>query len=106
MTTAIRLVQDLRSFCRGKDWHRALDRSEDLRIGLAILVDDSKLRDRERETIRTALDDIFVLMKFIEAINQAKKSPIVPTRMLANLDEVMISLTRIDTRLKAMLLEV
>lgn len=106
VTTAIRLVHELRTFCRGKDWRRALDRCEDLRIGLAILVDDSKLRDVERETITTALDDILLMMKLVEGIHQEKRSPLVPPRMLANLDEVMVSLTRIDTRLKASLLEV
>jgi len=106
ITIAVRLVQEVRSYCRAKDWHRAVDRCEQLRIVLAGVVDDSKLRGEERNTVTKAIDDLLLIMGHLDGIGQEERSPTVPTRMMKALDRIVISLTRIDGRLRAVALEV
>jgi len=106
ITIDVRLVQEVRNFCRAKDWHRAIDRCEQLRIVLAGVVDDSKLQVDERKTVTRAIDDLLLIMGHLDGIGQEEKIPNVPTRMMKTLDRIVISLTRIDGRLRAVALEV
>lgn len=104
--TAVRLVQEVRSFCRATDWNRAVDRCEQLRIVLAGVVDDSKLHGDERAGVANAIDDMLLIMRHLEGIGQGKKSPAIPPRMMETLERIVISLTRIDGRLRTVALEV
>lgn len=106
ITIAVRLVQEVRSFCRAKDWQRAVDRCEQLRIVLAGVVDDSKLQGDERKTVSKAIDDLLLIMGHLDGIGHEERSPSVPTRMMKSLDRIVITLTRIDGRLRAVALEV
>lgn len=106
ITIAVRLVEEVRTFCRAKDWHRAVDRCEQLRIVLAGVVDDSKLQGDERKTVTLAIDDLSLIRGHLDGISQEKRTPTVPTRMMNTLDKIVISLTRIDGRLRAIALEV
>lgn len=106
ITIAVRLVQEVRSFCRATDWHRAIDRCEQLRIVLAGVVDDSNLQGDERAGVTSAMDYLLLIMRHIEGIGQGKKSPTVPPRMMETLDRIVILLTRIDGRLRTAALEV
>jgi hypothetical protein len=106
ITIAVRLVQEVRSFCRATDWHRAVDRCEQLRSVLAGVVDDSKLQGDERPSVTSAMDDLEFITRHLEGIGQGKKAPVVPPRMMETLDRIVISLIRIDARLKIVALEV
>ena len=104
--TAVRLAQEFRALCRAKEWTRALDRCEQLRIALATLVDDSKLSSAERQLISLSLDDMSLIMRRVESIDQEKIQPTIPPKMMETLDRIVISLTRVDGRLKALMLEI
>jgi len=106
ITIAVRLVQEVRSFCRAADWHRAIDRCEQLRIVLAGVVDDPKLQGDDQTSVTSAIDDLLLIIRHLEGIGQGKKSPSVPARMIETLDRIVISLTRIDGRLRTAALEV
>lgn len=84
----------------------AIDRCEQLRIVLAGVVDDSKLEGDERKTVTTAIDDLLLITRHLDGIGQEKRTPAVPTRMMETLDRIVISLTRIDGRLRTAALEV
>jgi hypothetical protein len=106
VTTAVRLVQEVRSFCRATDWHRAIDRCEQLRMVLAGVVDDSRLQDDERGAVGTAMDDLLLILQRLEVITQGKKQQTIAPRMMESLDRIVISFTRIDGRLRTLDLEV
>jgi hypothetical protein len=106
IATAVRHVQEVLSFCRALDWHRAIDRCEQLRIVLAGAVDDSRLQGDERGGVTAAIDDLLLIMRHLEGIGQGKKSAMVPPRMMETLDKIVISLTRIDSRLRRTEMEV
>jgi len=103
---AVRNVQEVRSFCRAKDWVRAVDRCEQLRVVLAGVVDASTLHDNERERVAAAIDDLSLIGRHLEGIDQGRKSPGIPPKMMDTLDRIVVSLTRIDGRLRKLALEV
>jgi hypothetical protein len=53
-----------------------------------------------------AIDDLLLIRSHLDGISQEKRTPTVPTRMMNTLDKIVISLTRIDGRLRAVALEV
>jgi hypothetical protein len=101
--TAVRLLQELRGSCRDNKWDRAIDRCEQLRIVLAGLVDDCRLQERERRNIAFAIDDMALVIKHLEGIEEAKGS--LPRGTRRKLDKIMIDLGGIDGRLKIPTLE-
>lgn len=106
IATAVRLVQEVRSFCRASDWPRAVDRCEQLGIVLAGVVDDAKLKGEERAAVSSAMDYLSLIVRHIEAIGQGKKLALVPPRMMETLDRIVVLLSRIDGRLRTVALEV
>jgi hypothetical protein len=52
------------------------------------------------------MDDLEFITRHLEGIGQGKKAPVVPPRMMETLDRIVISLIRIDARLKIVALEV
>ena len=106
ISDAVRLIQEVRTSCRAMDWHRAVDRCEQLRILLGGVVDDKKLQGDERKTVTKAIDDLLLIMEHLDGISQKGGVPTVPTRMMKTLDRIVISLARIDGRLRSVALEV
>jgi len=73
ITIAVRLVQEVRSFCRAADWHRAIDRCEQLRIVLAGVVDDPKLQGDDQKSVTRAIDDLLLIIRHLERDRSGQK---------------------------------
>ena len=106
VTAAIRPIQDLRNFCRSKQWHRAIDRCEEARIRLADFVDDPKLQDREQTGISIAIDDLTLILQHIESIVRDKKLLDLEMGMEITLDNMVTMLSKVNGRIRALTMEV
>jgi hypothetical protein len=106
VTTAIRLIQELRGFSRSKQWHRAIDRCEDARILLADFMDDSRLLYHEQQEISLVRDDIILIIRHIERILRDKEVRDLETNMVIALDKMVNTLSRINGRMKRLSVEV
>lgn len=103
---AVRIGQEIGSFCRLKQWGKAFDRCEQLRILLANQVEDSRLKDSERLFIASAIDDLSLIVRKLEEIERQEGILELPPREMESLDKIVISLSRIDGRLRNKMLEV
>ncbi|HZS45499.1 MAG TPA: hypothetical protein VFC63_10385 [Blastocatellia bacterium] len=106
VTTAIRLIQELRNFSRLKQWHRVIDRCDDVRILLAEFMDDSKLLDEEQQEISLVRDNIIVMIRHIERILDGNEPGTLDTSMAIALDKMVNTLSRINGRMKRLSIEV
>lgn len=106
ITAAIRLIQDVRNFCRLQQWHRAIDKCEEVRIRLAEYVDDPKLEDREHREILIAIDDLTLIIQHIESIVRNKKPLDLEMGMEITLDNMVTMLTKVNGRMRALAMEV
>ena len=106
ITATIRLIQEIRSFCRLEQWHRAIDRCEEVRIRLADFVDDPKLQEREQRDISIAIDDLTLILQHIERIVQNKKVLDLEMGMEITLDNMAIMLSKINGRMRTLAMEV
>lgn len=106
LASSVRLVQELREACRQKQWARAIDRCEQLRVILAELVENQRLDSKERDFIVLAIDDLSLIIRQVEDIEHGKKLPPLPGRMMDALGKIATSLSRINGRLTNQTLEV
>lgn len=106
VSTTIRLIQELRNFSRLKQWHRAIDRCEDVQILLADFMDDSRLLYEEQLEIALVRDDIVVMIWHIERILRDKEANELETSMGIALDKMVNTLSRINGRMKRLSMEV
>lgn len=105
VTSAARLGQELRNLARLKQWHRAIDRTEQLRTLLASLTEDTQLLGQEQTAMTNAIDDLSLVLRHLEGIDQGKKQQIVPPKMMESLDRIILSLSRTEGRLRNIRLE-
>jgi hypothetical protein len=106
VTTAIKLIQELRNFSRLKQWHRAIDRCEEVRILLADFAVDPRLLYDEQQEVSIAVDDLTLVMQHLENIIRDKKINELEPGMVITLDKLLSRLSRINGRIKVMSLEV
>jgi hypothetical protein len=106
ITATIRLIQDVRNFCRLKQWDRAIDRCEEVRIRLADFVDDPKLQDREQREISIAIDDLTLIIQHIESIVRNKKPLELEMGMEIILHNMVVMLGKVNGRMRALAMEV
>ena len=106
IAVALRLAEEVASFCQATQWHRAFDRCEQLRVALAGVVDDPMLLGNESLGLIKSIDDVALIMQELERINQGKRSPAVSHGKMEILNRIVISLSRIEARIRRAALEV
>jgi hypothetical protein len=107
VAAAVRLAQELRTLAREQRWHRAIDRGEQLQVLLASLVDDSGLTAQDRQFLSTAIDDVSLVIASCDENRQAaaEEDAELPGQTVAALNTLVIRLSRLDGRLRAVTAE-
>jgi hypothetical protein len=91
-------VEDIRQAARDKNWSRALYRCEDSQILAFRLAADQHLSSAEALTLRTALDELRVIQRFIERNRLAGQAGSLRKDQLEALDAMVAVLAQIQAR--------
>jgi signal transduction histidine kinase len=105
VASASRLGQELQGFIRSKEWHRAIDRTEQLNMLLANLTENTQLSEGERGELSVAIRDLSSVLSRLEAIREGTKQPVVPPKMMELLHRIILSLSHLEGRLENISLE-
>jgi hypothetical protein len=105
INTALTIGQEIGNFCSSKQWNLAIDRCRQLQILLANQVEDTRLRD-EHQHIKAHIADLSLIMRKLEEIERQEGMHELPSREMEFLNKIVISLSRIDGRLRNKILEV
>src|SRR2546423_5239006 len=104
--TATRLIQELRNFSRLKQWHRVIDRCEDVRVLLAEFMDNPRLLDEEQQEVSLLRDAIIVMVRHVENILRNAEASDLEANMAVALDKMVNTLSRISGRMKRLSMEI
>jgi len=105
ITSAIRLVRELRQACRQQQWERAIDRCEEARIHIGSLVEDALIREEEKNALGAAVDDLKLILGEIEAGAYSNAKSVTTKRMRSCLDDMLGAFSRMDGRVRSAALE-
>lgn len=102
----VRLASGLRDTCRMEQWERAIDRCERLRLLLASVVEDPNIKPDEGDYISESIDDLGLILRRLEEITRGGRATSLSPNMREVLDNLTITLGRLDSRLKNAALEI
>jgi len=105
INTAVTMPKEIGNFCSSKQWDMAIDRCKQLQMLLANQVEDSRLKDSERLQIKTHIDDLSLIVRKLDEIKRQEGMLELPQKEMESLDKIVISLSRIDGRLRNKMLE-
>lgn len=106
VSASVRLITELKESCRIANWDRATDKSSQLRITLASLVENPSLSESESVYISTSIDDTSLVLEYIEGITMGTKRPPLTRKMQVFLNDFEVQLIRLESKLRNPLMEV
>lgn len=106
VSNGVRLATELVNACRIEQWERAIDRGEQLRGLLAVLLEDTNLKPDESNFMGAAIDDLSLALRLFEERAKGKKKSLLPIETRVKLDRLIVFLSRLDGRLKHAALEI
>ena len=89
-----------------EQWERAIDRCERLRLLLVSVVEDRNIKPDEGNYISGSIDDLGLILRRLEKITRGGHTTSLSPNMREVLDNLTITLGRLDSRLKNAALEI
>jgi hypothetical protein len=102
---AVELVRQTDAMCREKSWTAAIYRCDEARIRLAQLIENSELQAVERDSTRSAFDDLGLILADLQKLRDAPERRAAVPRTTRRLHKIIMDLSRIKGRLQSDALE-
>jgi hypothetical protein len=104
--SAIHLLNEIVSACRGKDWHTAVLRAGDARSRLARMSHHSGFGAKEHDDMILAIQDLSLTIKALESMRRQTATKDLSTRQFTALQDTIAQLGRILGRIRSRAFEV